>query len=241
MSQGLRPGARGATLGPVVTSRETLRRGPDGGSCGGAAAVAVRALAKQYGGRWLFGGLDLRCEAGACLAVTGPNGSGKSTLLRILAGLTPPGRGTVRFELAGRSLAPAAARAHLGMVAPDHALYEELTGCENLQFFSRLRGLEPDRAELASALERVGLEGRGGDLVRAYSTGMRQRLRLACAVAHEPAFLLMDEPGAHLDEAGRALVAAAIASVRQRGGIAVLATNVEREARHGDQTLRLGA
>ena len=225
----------------MVTSAQMTASAAEGARGPAPPALEVRGLAKDYGGRLLFAGLDLHCGAGACLAVTGPNGSGKSTLLRILAGLVLPSRGQVRFHLSGDQLGPVAVRPHLGMIAPDQALYEELTAEENLRFFGTMRGREFARRELAECLSAAGLAGRGGDLVQAYSTGMRQRLRLACATVHDPVFLLMDEPGAHLDDAGRELVARAIATACQRGGVVVLATNDEREARLADQTLRLGS
>ncbi len=84
----------------------------------------------------------------------------------------------------------------------------------------------------------VGLGGRGDDLAQTYSSGMRQRLKYACGLLHRPPFLLLDEPGAGLDEAGRTMVERLIAQQRERG-LVVLATNEPREVAYGDIVLHL--
>jgi len=103
-----------------------------------------------------------------------------------------------------------------------------------------VRGLGLSSEEGEALLAGVGLAGRGDDLVQNYSSGMRQRLKYACALLHRPGLLLLDEPGANLDEAGRAIVEAIIARQRQNG-LVVLATNDPREVAFGDVVLHLGA
>ena len=182
-----------------------------------------------YGRRALFVGIDAEVKPGQCLAVTGANGAGKSTLLKILAGLLRPESGSVEF--AGRR----------GCAAPDIQLYGELTGDENLTFFARLLGISPEAN--ASLLAQVGLPGaRGRDLVSAYSSGMRQRLKLAVSLLGDPPLLLWDEPMATLDSAGRELADNLLVRHRARGGLAVVATNDPEEAeRWGDLRLRIGS
>ena len=114
-----------------------------------------------------------------------------------------------------------------------------MTALENLAFFATVRGLRRSSAELEMLLERVGLGGRGGDLLAAYSSGMTQRLRYAYALLHEPPILVLDEPTVTFDERGAALVEQVIARQRERG-ISVIATNDPREERFGDYVLRLG-
>ncbi|HEX9372362.1 MAG TPA: ABC transporter ATP-binding protein, partial [Roseiflexaceae bacterium] len=101
------------------------------------------------------------------------------------------------------------------------------------------RGLRRSPIELEALLDQVGLGGRGGDLLAAYSSGMAQRLRYAYALLHGPAVLLLDEPTVTLDERGAALVERVVAAQRERG-ITVIATNDPREVRFGDYVLRLG-
>lgn len=200
--------------------------------------LELQGVGKRYGRLHVFRDLGAEVESGQVLVVAGRNGSGKSTLLRIIAGLARPTWGQVLFSRDGRLLSPEERRRQIGLVAVDVSLYGELTGWENLAFFARLHG-RPLTPEEGSLLKEVGLAGRGDDLVQNYSSGMRQRLKYACALLHRPALLLLDEPGANLDEAGRVIVEEVIARQR-RHGLVVLATNDVREVAYGDVVLRLG-
>jgi heme exporter protein A len=196
-------------------------------------------LAVDYGARQIFAGVTFAMHGGETLVVAGHNGSGKSTLLRLLCGLQRPSAGSVHYAIGQRTYRPDEASALVGWVSPDLQLYRELTALENLQFFGRVRGLRLTTADLEELLDEVGLGGRGGDLLAAYSSGMAQRLRYAYALLHRPPVLLLDEPTVTLDERGAALVERVVE--RQRGrGITVIATNDPRELRYGDYVLRLG-
>ncbi len=200
--------------------------------------LELHGLGKRYGRLRVFRDIRAEAHSGQVLVLAGPNGSGKSTLLRIVAGLTRPTSGQVLFTRDGRPLPAEERRRLTGLVAVDVALYGELTAWENLSFFARVRGLRLAPEEGERWLEEVGLAGRGQDPVQTYSSGMRQRLKFACAMLHRPALLLLDEPGASLDEAGRDMVAGLIARQR-RHGLVVLATNDPEEVAHGDVIVRL--
>jgi heme exporter protein A len=172
------------------------------------------------------------------IAVTGSNGSGKSTLLRIVAGLLRPSAGQTILTLAGRRIAPPERRHWVGFATPELQFYDELTVAENLAFTAEARGLAGPREAVAGALLRVGLQNRAGDRVDQLSSGMKQRLRLAFALLHRPALLLLDEPGSHLDDEGRAVVARVVDEAR-RSGLVLLATNDEREWRLGEKRIEL--
>jgi heme exporter protein A len=202
------------------------------------AELHIHDLAKRFGRRRVFEGVSAAAATGECLVVTGANGSGKSTLLAIIAGLLRPNKGKVILRLDGHELTAHERREHLGLMAPDVALYHELTGAENLEFFARLRGLNAARSELERLLEQVGLPGRGGDRVGQYSSGMRVRLKYAAALLHRPRFLLLDEPTANLDLSGVAMVETVIEEQRRRG-VVVLATNEPDETRFGDRRIDL--
>ncbi|MDR3708935.1 MAG: heme ABC exporter ATP-binding protein CcmA [Capsulimonadaceae bacterium] len=197
-------------------------------------------IAKTYGRRRALRGVSLAVTGGEVVVVSGPNGSGKSTLLKIVAGLLRATGGAVTMRLGGRPLDPAERRRSVGYASPDLSLYTELTGRENLRFFAAVRGLPHsfDRGE--SLLDTVGLTGRGDEFVSAYSSGMRQRLRLAFALLHEPRVLLLDEPSATLDEEGVELVRRIVADHAASGGLALLATNDPREKAFGERSLVLG-
>lgn len=202
--------------------------------------LEFRDLAKRFNRRQVFSGLTGSVPSGRSLVVTGPNGSGKSTLIRVLCGLMRPTAGAVAVAENESTRPPGECRRDIGVVAPDLALYHELTALENLAFFAQLRGIPDDAAALNQALEKVGLAGRGDDLVGSYSSGMRQRLKYAQAVMHRPRLLFLDEPTANLDEAGTEIVAGIIAEQR-KVGLLVLATNEPEEVVFGDQVLRLGS
>jgi len=201
--------------------------------------LEAHGLAKQYNGRLVFAGLNLTVAQGTCLVIAGPNGSGKSTLVRLLCGLTRPTAGEVTVTIGASSRPPRECRSFIGLVAPDLALYNELTALENLAFFAKVRGLHLDRSALEGLLARVGLAGRGHDLVATYSSGMKQRLKYAQALLHGPRLLFLDEPTTNLDEAGIQMVAEIVAEQKKRG-LLVLATNDPAEVPYGDQVLRLG-
>ena len=189
----------------------------------------------RYGRRRLFEALSVSVEPGAALAVVGANGAGKSTLLLVLAGIVSPTAGTVTLTVGGRAVPAAERPLAVGLVAPALQLYDPLTARENLAFLARARRLPA--ASVAAALDRVGLLARADEPLATFSTGMRQRMRLAAAVLHRPAVLLLDEPGATLDAAGRDLVASLVA---EPGAVVVVATNDPAEAALCPRRLTLG-
>jgi heme exporter protein A len=207
-------------------------------TAGATATCEARDLAHRYGARSALEPLSFSLAGPTVAAVTGPNGSGKTTLLRIVSGLLRAGRGTCTLAVGGREVAPAERRRWVGYAGPALAFYEELTAAENLTFAAETRGLADPKATAAAALARVGLDSRAADRVAALSSGMMQRLRLAFAVLHRPPVLLLDEPGSHLDEEGRALVARLVEEERQRG-LVLIATNDEREWRLAEQRIEL--
>jgi heme exporter protein A len=205
---------------------------------GATAACEARDLAHRYGARSALEPLSFSLAAPTAAAVTGPNGSGKTTLLRIISGLLRAGRGTCTLAIGGREVPPGERRRWVGYAGPALAFYDELTVAENLTFAAETRGLPDPGAATAAALERVGLAVRAADRVAALSSGMLQRLRLAFALLHRPPVLLLDEPGSHLDEEGRALVARVVEEERRRC-LVLIATNDEREWRLAEQRIEL--
>ncbi|HEV8268857.1 MAG TPA: ATP-binding cassette domain-containing protein [Thermoanaerobaculia bacterium] len=204
--------------------------------------LAADHLSRSLGGRRIFGPISFEVLDGRVLGIAGNNGAGKTTLLKVLAGLLRPTAGSILLERGGGAppLAPRDASRHLGWGAPDFILYGELYAMENLKFFSRLAGDGDAASSAAAALADVDLdpEKQGKLLTRSLSTGQRQRLKLACATLHAPELLLLDEPGANLDEAGRAIVSKVVATQRRRG-IAVIASNDTRDLGLADEVLKL--
>jgi heme exporter protein A len=173
----------------------------------GAFLLDARGLQRSYGRVRVLRGLDLSLRRGEALAVLGPNGAGKTTFLRVLATLLRPSAGSVSVLGAALPRQAWRARGRIGFVAERPLLYRDLTVSENLRFHSRLHGLGPPGiARAAELLERVAMAGRAGERAANLSAGMAQRVAICRALLHEPELLLLDEPFAHLDPAGAALV-----------------------------------
>jgi len=198
----------------------------------------VKSVSHRFGRRRVLSDVSFRCETGDAICVTGHNGSGKSTLLRILSGLLVPTGGDVELIKGGTKLGKSERRRALRLVSPEISLYESLTGFENIELVTKLSGVEVSQSEMESALEEVGLEGRGDDMFGAYSSGMKQRLKIATAMITEPAVLLLDEPTANLDDAGRERIYHIMHDFQVRG-ILIFATNEKQEVRFGGQVVGL--
>jgi len=184
--------------------------------------IRARNLAKRFGDKRVFDGLDIDVPQGGFLLVTGPNGSGKTTLLRILAGLAAPTAG--ELELPERRL--------IGFIAHDPLVYRELTARENLTLFARLYGVPRWSERVAELLEAFGLGAVADARVSTFSRGMQQRLGLARVLLPSPEVLVLDEPYNALDAEGSAVLDGVLDEFR--GRTFVVATHdparVERRA-----------
>ncbi len=196
-------------------------------------------LTKRFGGQTVLRDVSGSVEPGRVLAIVGRNGAGKSTLLAILCGLVRPTRGTVCYRDGADEIPRSKWRWHVGVSTPAMSVYRELDAMENLRFFASVRGLRMTDVELAERLRAVGLDPARRTVVGGYSTGMQQRLKLALAVLHTPAVVLLDEPGANLDTAGRDWLEETVHGLAGAGTSLVVATNDSREAAWGDRRVEL--
>jgi ABC-2 type transport system ATP-binding protein len=166
--------------------------------------IEIEGLRKEYrrrGGRTVaVDGLDLTVPEGGVFGFLGPNGSGKTTTIRCVLGLARPTKGQVR--LFGRAVPDglAASMRRIGAIVESPALVPTMSGRVNLELLGAIDHIGKRRVD--HALEEVGLAERGGDLVKKYSLGMRQRLALAAAMLKDPALVILDEPANGLDPAG---------------------------------------
>lgn len=184
--------------------------------------------------RTVFEGISFEVKSGEVLSITGPNGSGKSTVSKIICGLLTPTSGEIAIMSDEKRIERDHIHERVGFVAPYLELYGEFTALENLQLEARARGLRPKNGEgLHEILSLVGLFSRRKDEVRSFSSGMKQRLKYAAALIHDPELVVLDEPTANLDAAGNEMVFELVEKLR-REKIVVIATNDEREAALGD-------
>lgn len=202
--------------------------------------LSLEQVSRSFGDRKVIASVSAAVSTGQIMVITGPNGSGKSTLVKMAAKLLRPSAGRVVWSLNDHEVGADASRRLVGMVSPDLTLYNELTAVENLLFFAHARGVPKGRDEAVAALDRLGLAGRGDDLVGAYSSGMKQRLKYAFALLHGPKLLFLDEPTANLDEQGSRTVFDTLMIARETMCV-VIATNEPEEVHWGDFVVELGS
>jgi ABC-2 type transport system ATP-binding protein len=159
-------------------------------------AIVVRGLRKSFGEKEAVAGIDLEIAAGSFAGLVGPNGAGKTTSLSMMTGMLRPDTGQVLINGTDVWADPVAAKAVIGVVPAESRLFERLSGEELLEYAGRLRGLPAAEARSRSAqlLDVLDLAGDARRLVADYSTGMRRKAALGCAIIHNPAVLFLDEP-----------------------------------------------
>lgn len=163
--------------------------------------LKVTNLCKTYKtGKKALTDLNFTVEAGEILGFLGPNGAGKSTTINIISTLLKADAGSIVY-FNNPDLSNKAIKKRLGIVPQDIALYEDISAYENVKFFAALYGVKRDvmREKVDSALEKVGLLDRKDDKPETFSGGMKRRLNIACAIAHEPDLIIFDEPTVGID------------------------------------------
>jgi ABC-2 type transport system ATP-binding protein len=192
--------------------------------------LQVTALVKRFGQVTAVDGISLEQRVGECLGLLGPNGAGKSTLIRAIAGRVIPDSGQV--AVFGASAGSSAARAALGWVPQELAIYPRLSATENLRSFGRYYGLsgKPLQTAVDWCLHWAALEDRAGELARNLSGGMRRRLNMAAGLIHQPRLVLMDEPTVGVDPQSRNRIFEMIESLRASGTTIIYTTHYMEEA-----------
>lgn len=205
-------------------------------------AFEARGLGRRFGRRWALAHVDLTVAPGESLLLAGANGSGKTTLLRIAAGLSTPSAGTVRIFGHDPEKERLTCRRLLTLVGHRSYLYDRLTALETLRIWSRLTGAGGTDAELLALLAEVELEPHAHRQVGEFSAGMRKRLTLLRTRLERPRLLLLDEPLAALDAAGKQLVERWIRREREGGAAVIVASHaLERMSRICERGLLLEA
>lgn len=183
---------------------------------------------KVFNRRPIFSGVNLRLSAGDSLSIVGRNGAGKSTLVKVLLGVLAPSGGSIVYREGNEIIPSLDWFTRTGLVSPYLQLYDEFSAWENLDFIRHVRGVKTPDRNLQDLLERVNLGSRAHDPVRTFSSGMKQRLKYACALVHKPPVLVFDEPTANLDTEGSAIVREFVEE-QKKTGIMIIATNEPEE------------
>jgi len=206
--------------------------GPAGAQAPASDTVVVHGLRKTFGTMVAVEGLDLAIHRGEVFGLLGPNGSGKTTTIRMLCGLMVPSGGSatvVGFDIVREA---EQLRRRIGYMSQRFGLYDDLTVTENLTFYASIYGLHgaERRARVAEQLDELGLRERTAQLAGTLSGGWKQRLALACATAHRPAMLFLDEPTAGVDPASRRLFWQRIYALAEQGTTILVTTHYMDEA-----------
>lgn len=197
-----------------------------------APAIHCESLGRRFGRRWVLAHVDLTVGRAESLLLAGSNGSGKTTLLRILAGLSRPNAGSVRILGRDPHSERLTCRRSLSMVSHRSYLYDGLTAIEMLHVWARLCDRRFTDEELEALLEEVALTPHRDLPVGGFSSGMRKRLTLLRTRIEHPDVLLLDEPLAALDTAGKHLVERWIRREVERGATVVVASHaIDRMSR----------
>ncbi|HEY3874273.1 MAG TPA: ABC transporter ATP-binding protein [Candidatus Kapabacteria bacterium] len=192
--------------------------------------ITLGRVEKRFTQRPVFKPVSFESSSSEIIAITGANGAGKSTLLKIIAGVLAPTKGSCEWTVERKKLDPDAIRIRMGYAAPYLELYGELTAVEHMQFVAEMKGIPLSNAR--DLLEKFGLDPaitQSDRRLRAYSSGMKQRVRSAMAFACSPSVLFLDEPTSNLDEVGTFALLAQATEAAQNGAIVFIATNDERE------------
>lgn len=192
--------------------------------------LRVESVAKRYGEVTALAGVSFEVHERTCFGLLGPNGAGKSTLIRSAVGRVRPDAGTI--SVFGHAANSAPARAAMGWVPQELALYGLLTCRENLEAFGRYHGLRGIalREAIQWCLEWAALADRAGTTVKTLSGGMRRRLNLAAGLIHRPRIVLLDEPTVGVDPQSRNRIFEMVAGLRQQGTTVIYTTHYMEEA-----------
>ncbi len=195
-------------------------------------AIEVHELRKSFGSLQAVRGVSFSARAGEILSLLGPNGAGKSTTISMLSGLLPPDDGDACIEGHSIRTEAAAAKAALGVVPQDIALYPDLSARENLEFWGKMYGLRGAalRRRVDEVLDVIGLKDRQKDRVGKFSGGMKRRVNIGAALLHKPKVVIMDEPTVGIDPQSRRHILDNVKELNAQGMTVLYVTHYMEEA-----------
>jgi ABC-2 type transport system ATP-binding protein len=193
--------------------------------------ITVKNLEKSYNEKKAVDGINFEVNKGEILGLLGPNGAGKSTIINILSTILAPNSGDI--TILGHDLKKDVKliKEGIGIVPQDIAIYEEITAEKNVRFFASLYKLKGKQLEsyVKEALELVGLYDRKDEKPKTFSGGMKRRLNIACAIAHKPQLIIMDEPTVGIDPQSRNHILESIKILQKKGATIIYSTHYMEE------------
>ena len=195
-------------------------------------AIEVKNLKKSFGEFQAVQDATFNAESGEVLSLLGPNGAGKSTTISMLSGLLAPTGGDASIMGHSVTKEPEAAKASLGVVPQDIALYPDLSARENLVFWGKMYGLRGAalKSRVDEVLEVIGLADRQRDHVGKFSGGMKRRVNIGAALLHKPAVVIMDEPTVGIDPQSRRHILDNVKELNRQGMTVLYTTHYMDEA-----------
>jgi ABC-2 type transport system ATP-binding protein len=200
---------------------------------GAVPVVSLEGVERTFGDQTALDGLSFTVPPRTITVLLGPNGAGKTTCTRVITGALGPDAGSVRVFGLDPAVDGPEVRRRIGIVSAKPALYDRLSGLDNLRYAAELYGLgrrEQAARRIEEAAERFGIAGALGQQVGGYSTGMKTRLALARSVLHEPELVLYDEPTSGLDPESSYAVLELIREMTDQGNTVVMCTHLLLEA-----------
>jgi ABC-type multidrug transport system ATPase subunit len=164
-------------------------------------SIALENIGRRFNRDWIFRGVDHTFSTGSIYAILGPNGSGKSTLLQVLNGSLSPSAGKLSYFYDDKPVEAEEVYQHLSLAAPYLELIEEFTLDEMIDFHFRFKGYK-NLVDKNAVIDLLALPGSKNKLIRYFSSGMKQRLKLALAFCSDTPLLMLDEPTSNLDTQG---------------------------------------
>jgi ABC-2 type transport system ATP-binding protein len=181
--------------------------------------LEIRGLSKKFGDFTAVDNISLSIREGEIFGFLGANGAGKSTTINMVSSLLRPTGGEIRILDRDIAKERRFAKLNLGIVPQELAIYEDMTAYENVSFFAGLYGLRGSllKDRTLEALEFVGLSDKAKSYPKNFSGGMKRRLNIACAIAHKPKLIIMDEPTVGIDPQSRNYILASVRKLNETG------------------------
>jgi ABC-2 type transport system ATP-binding protein len=194
--------------------------------------LIAQELHKFYGENHAVDGISLQVARGEVFGLLGPNGAGKTTTISMLTGLFPPSKGTILVDGLDMAKETNKAKAKIGLVPQDLALYPTLSARQNLRFWGRIYGLRGKllQERVEEMLRMVGLTEKGDKAIETYSGGMKRRINIAAGLLHKPDILFLDEPTVGVDPQSRNAIFEGVEELNRQGMTVIYTTHYMEEA-----------